>query len=418
MRQSRRQEEGGSWSRTKAVGWTAGLTFVVASSALAFSLTRAAAGRAAFTPAQAFTPLQAMAPPIAAPSSPAAPGSGSGTQLTVSPARAGGPTLAQMVGQKLVVAMKGFTPSADLLGRISRGEIGGVILVGSNIATRAQLTALTQALRGAAAAGGRPPLLIGIDQEGGPVKRISWVPPTISPAQLGATGTASMALSQGAETAAALHALGIDVDFAPVADVPATTASFMYRDHRVFSFDAKRTALLADAFATGLESRGVLPSMKHFPGIGYATRNTDSSVVTIGASRAALAPGLLPYRTAIAHHIPLVMLSNATYKALDPLNAAGWSYAIGFTLLRHELGFTGVTITDSLDGTAHARGVTTSGLAVRAAMAGTDMILTTGSEASSRQIYDALLRAAGQGSIPTTRLRASYSRIVRLKAGL
>jgi len=82
------------------------------------------------------------------------------------------------------------------------------------------------------------------------------------------------------------------------------------------------------------------------------------------------------------------------------------------------LGFTGVTITDSLDGTAHARGVTTSGLAVRAAMAGTDMILTTGSEASSRQIYDALLRAAGQGSIPTTRLRASYSRIVRLKAGL
>jgi beta-N-acetylhexosaminidase len=328
------------------------------------------------------------------------------------------PTLAQLIGQKLVVRMDGVTPSADLLGRIRRGEVGGIILFGPNITTPAALIALTAQLRSAAAAGGQPRLLIAVDQEGGPIKRIPWAPPTLSAPQMGRIGSASIARTQGASTAAALRGLGIDVDLAPVADVPASTSSFMYRAGRTFSFSATRTALLANAFAAGLESGRVAPAMKHFPGIGFATRNTDAYVVTIRASRAALAPGLLPYRTAIAHHIPLVMLSNATYTAYDPRNAAGWSHAIAVTLLRRDLGFTGVTITDSLDGTARARGLWPRVLAVSAARAGTDMILTTGSEASTRGVYATLLRQAQLGSIPRATLQASYNRILALKAGL
>ena len=328
------------------------------------------------------------------------------------------PTLAQLIGEKLVVRMDGVTPSADLLGRITRGEVGGVLLLGFNITTPAALAALTHKLRAAAAAGGRPPLLIAVDQEGGSVKRISWAPPTLSAAQMGRIGSALTAHAQGASTGTALHNLGINVDFAPVADVPASTASFMYRAGRTFSFSAARTAVLADAFASGLESRGVVPTMKHFPGIGYATLNTDAYVVTIRASRAALAPGLLPYRTAIGHHIPLIMLSNATYTAYDTHYAAGWSPAIATTLLRHDLGFTGATITDSLDGTAHARGVSTSLLAVRAAQAGTDMILTTGSEATSRAVFATLLRDAQIGLISKATLDASYNRIIALKKTL
>jgi beta-N-acetylhexosaminidase len=158
--------------------------------------------------------------------------------------------------------------------------------------------------------------------------------------------------------------------------------------------------------------------MKHFPGIGFATRNTDAAVVTIRASKARLAPGLGAYRMAIAHDIPLIMLSNATYGAYDAGNAAGWSHAVSVTLLRHDLGFRGVTITDSLDGTAHARGLSTRRLAVRAAIAGTDMILLTGSEASTRAVYATLLREAMAGSIPKSTLRASYDRILALKARL
>jgi beta-N-acetylhexosaminidase len=331
---------------------------------------------------------------------------------------AGGPTLAQLIGQKLVVRMEGLTPSASLLGRIRHGEVGGIILFGSNITTSTALVALTAKLRAAAAAGGQPPLLIAVDQEGGSVKRIPWAPPTLSPPQMGAIALSSVAYSQGASTGTALRGLGIDVNFAPVADVPVSTASFMYQQGRTFSFSAPRTAALADAFARGLDARGVLPSMKHFPGIGFATRNTDAYVVTITASAAALAPGLLPYRTAIGHDIPMIMLSNATYTAYDARNAAGWSHAISVTLLRHDLGFTGVTITDSLDGTAKARGLWTRVLAISAARAGTDMILTTGSELSTSGVYATLLRQAQEGAIPLATLRASYDRILALKAGL
>jgi beta-N-acetylhexosaminidase len=328
------------------------------------------------------------------------------------------PTLAQLVGQKLVVRMTGTTPSADLLGRIRRGEVGGVILFGSNVTTRTALVALTGTLRAAAAAGGRPHLLVAVDQEGGSIKRIPWAPPTLSAPQMGRLGSSSTARAQGASTGAALHALGINVDFAPVADVPATTSSFMYKAGRTWSFSARATAVLADAFASGLRSRGVAPSMKHFPGIGFATKNTDASVVRIGYSRSRLAPGLRPYQTAIGHAIPMVMLSNATYPAYDSVNAAGWSHAIAVTLLRGDLGFTGVTITDSLSGTAVARGIPTATLASRAAKAGTDMILVTGSEASSRAVYARLLLDAQRGVIARSTLTASYSRILALKAGL
>ena len=328
------------------------------------------------------------------------------------------PTIAQLIGQKLVVRMAGLTPSASLLGRIQRGEVGGVILFGSNVSSVSQVRALTAKLRAAAAAGGRPRLIIAVDQEGGPIKRIPWAPPTISPTEMGQLGLASVALDQGTKTGIALRALGINVDFAPVADVPATTSSFLYRQGRTWSFSVGRTTGLADSFATGLEAGRVIPTMKHFPGLGYATRNTDTSVVTITKSKDVLAQGLRPFERAIGHQVPMIMLSNATYTAYDPGHAAGWSHAIASTLLRHTLGFTGVTITDSLDGTAHARGVTTRSLAFAAVLAGTDMILVTGSELTSAGVFATLVRETTGGHIPLTLLRTSYARILALKATL
>jgi beta-N-acetylhexosaminidase len=326
--------------------------------------------------------------------------------------------LAMLVGQKLVIRMDGKTPSADLLGRIGRGEVGGVILFGPNVTTQAALVALTAQLSAAAQAGGQPRFIIAVDQEGGSIKRIPWAPPTMSPPEMAANGDPAVARNQGESTGAALAGLGINVDLAPVADVPGTTASFMYKDGRTFSFDAAKTAELSDAFAGGLQSAGVVPSMKHFPGIGFAARNTDVYIVAIGGPKSRLGPGLLPYQTAIGHGIPLIMLSNATYNAYDTANGAGWSPAIVEGLLRGELGFAGVTITDSLDGTAHARKVSTKSLAIRAAAAGTDLLLITGSETTSRGVYSTLLAAAQAGTLSTATLEASYARIIALKAGL
>lgn len=328
------------------------------------------------------------------------------------------PSVAQLIGSKLMVAMDGTTPSADLLKRIRQGKIAGVILFGKNITTESALISLTKQLQAAATAGGQPPLLISTDQEGGSVKRLPWAPPTLSPPQMGQLGSAETAGRQGELTGAALLKDGINLDLGPVADVPISTSSFMYQQGRTWSFSAATTTSLADAFAVGLAQGGGLASMKHFPGLGYAIRNTDLNVVTITASKAQLDPGLDPYRGAAAQGLAMVMLSNAWYTAYDRANAAGWSHAIGTTLLRDRLGFTGVTITDSLNGIGEAMGVPAKILANKAAAAGTDMILLTGPEASTSAAYTALVAAANAGTLSRSVLEASYERILALRLAL
>ena len=342
--------------------------------------------------------------------------SGSASDQPPPPAVAGSPTLAQLVGQKLIVAMSGTTPSADLLGRIERGEVGGVILFSFNISTADRLRTLTKKLAQAAAAGGQPRLLIATDQEGGLVKRVTWAPPTLSPPAMGDVGNPSTAESEGQATGHVLRCAGINTNLAPVADVPRSLASFMYERGRTWSFDASLTATLSDAFASGLQAGGNTAVMKHFPGLGFANANTDDFAVTITASKTQLEPELLPYQAAIANGIPMIMLSNATYTAYDSVSAAGWSHAISVGLLRDELGFAGVTITDSLSGTARARGVSATSLARKAAKAGTDMIMLTGSETATKAAYARLLEDAQGGAIPLATLETSYARILALKA--
>ena len=151
----------------------------------------------------------------------------------------------------------------------------------------------------------------------------------------------------------------------------------------------RRTALLADAFAPG-SSQGVVPTMKHFPGSGSRPGTPTRPWSRSRPRRRALAPGLRPYRTAIGHRIPLIMLSNATYPAYDaPQRGRLVARDRGDTAPRSS-GFTGVTITDSLDGTAGARPLDPR-RCLRAAKAGTDMILLTGSEASTRGVFATLL---------------------------
>lgn len=311
--------------------------------------------------------------------------------------------------------MNGRAPSAALIGRARRGEIGGVIVHRWNFSRPAQLRSIARRLQAAAAAGGQPRLLIAVDQEGGSVKTVPWAAPTLAPGRMGSVGTA---FEQGVRTGTALGRLGVNVDFAPVADVPASRASFVYRQGRAWSFDAGTTAALAGAFALGLGQARELATMKHFPGLGFATANTDHAVVRIRASKAQLAAGLTPYRQAVAQRVPLVMLSNAVYVAYDRVHAAGWSRAISTHLLRRGLGFRGVTITDSLDGAARTRRIRPNALAVAAANAGTDLILLTGRESATSAVHAALLRAAQDGRLERASLQASYRRILALKASL
>ena len=171
------------------------------------------------------------------------------------------------------------------------------------------------------------------------MKTVPWLPPTRAP---GATsGRRPMRARTAAPPAPRCSASASTPTLRPSPTFPGSRASAVYRQGRTWSFDAHTTARLATAFAVGLADGHALATMKHFPGLGLATADTDRAVVHITASRSRLEPGLDPYRSAIAAHVPVIMLSNAVYDAYDRTNAAGWSRAIATGLLRNELGFDG-----------------------------------------------------------------------------
>jgi beta-N-acetylhexosaminidase len=327
------------------------------------------------------------------------------------------PTRSQLVGQRLIVAFEGTHAGRGLLARVRAGQVGGVILFSRNIASASQVAALTASLQAAARAGGQPRLIIATDQEGGLVRRIPWAPPNRSAETLGTLPDARSVRS-GSATAAALRALGINVDLAPVADVPAGPSDFIERQHRAFSTNRFTVASHAAAFASGLETGHVWPTLKHFPGLGLATVSTDVALVRITAARHRLTRALLPYQVALRRRLdPVVMLSTAAYPALD-WRAAAWSPPVIHGLLRHTLGFSGVTATDSLDTAAAVRHRPTSAVALRSAEAGADLLLVTGPAATSQRAFTRLMQAARSGALRGSKLTASYDRIRALKSRL
>ena len=323
-----------------------------------------------------------------------------------------GPTLGQLVGQRLLIRMRGPVPSAELLAQIRRGQIGGVVLFGNTIPPGGP-PVLVRQLQAAARAGGQLPLLIAIDQEGGGVKRLPG-PPTKAPSQM---RSAAEALAQGRATGRYLHSLDIGIDLAPVLDVPSSPRSFIAS--RTFSSDAAVVAARGTAFAEGLVQGGVASTAKHFPGLGRLRGNTDLGPGRVLAARTALERDLAPFRAAIRAGTPAVMVGTAAYLAYSPLPAAT-SPEIVTGLLRDELGFRGVTLSDDL-ATKGVRPWFGPGEAtVRAVRAGIDMVYVAGVGGSGgmtvgEQAYAALLRAARAGTISRTELEASYDRIAALK---
>ncbi|HEX6390905.1 MAG TPA: glycoside hydrolase family 3 N-terminal domain-containing protein [Solirubrobacteraceae bacterium] len=282
---------------------------------------------------------------------------GSGSHGERSAALASAADLDRAVGQRIITAIDGVSPNAQLLRLARRGRIGGVILFARNIRSVAQVRRDMRRLQAAAP----HTLLITVDQEGGAVKRFRSLPPTQSPRSM----TVGAAAKQGAATATALRRAGVNVDLAPVADVTNNPRSFLYsRSHR--------SAAATCAFANGLAANGVKPTLKHFPGLSGEV-NTDDARVTLPRPR----PSIAYKRCGGAG---LVMLSNARYRSLGSRPALLERRV--YTLLREMT--KAPTITDSIQAAALAgeRHVST-----RAVRAGVDFILSTGSQRTAEEIW-------------------------------
>ena len=309
-----------------------------------------------------------------------------------------------------MVGLPGTAPDSALLQRIREGRVGAVILFAANIVDRAQLKSLTGAMQRAARQGGNPPLLIAVDQEGGQVKRLANGPPDLSPPQIARTGSTAVASREGRATGNYLKGLGINMDLAPVVDVPTFAGAFIWQQGRAFSFSASAVAKYATAFALGLQSAHAAATAKHFPGVGSASVDTDNKLDELRPTPAQRSAALAPYRALIPRGLDTVMLSTAGFPAYDPSGTpTALSRPIVQGLLRGQLRFRGVTITDAL-GTPTGHDEVTAG--VLAARAGADILLYTDSASGELPALQAALR---RGQISGAEAQASYQRIVALK---
>ena len=309
--------------------------------------------------------------------------------------------LERAAGLLVVLRFKGTSAPAYVLRALRGQRAGGVILFTDNIRSPFQLRALTRSLQ--RAAGDRA--LIMTDQEGGPVRRLPWAAPRASQPDQSAGGTVAAEAAQGASD---LRAVGINVVLAPVADVPDGPGSALAA--RAFSPDPGTAATDVGAAVRAWLAGRVMPTLKHFPGLGAARGNTDRAPVTIAA-----APPLDSFQAGIAAGAPLVMASHALYPALDARNIASQSPAILTGLLREKLGFRGVVITDSLEARAVTSRSPVGVAAVRSVAAGADLALTTGRGSFLRVLRALRARAAADPAF-AARVRESAARVLTLRA--
>jgi len=309
----------------------------------------------------------------------------------------------------VIIAPLRGAPTPSLLARVAAGQVGGVLLLGNGW-TSARTTAAAVARLQAVACRRGSPLLVGVDQEGGPVRRLPWAAPTLAAA---AMGTATEAHAQAAAAAPALRQARVGIDFAPVADTISTPRSFL--GTRSFGSDPSRVAQLASAFVTGLQAGGVAATVKHFPGLGSAVASTDDRAVTISRNAAFLTARLAPFKAAIAAGAKLVMVSNASYPALDQSGVqAVFSHAIVTGLLRDTLGFKGVVVTDALDAGAVAH---VPDAPARALAAGVDLMLYS-ETAASEAGYASLVHDAAASATVRAELSAAVQQVNALKTWL
>jgi len=295
--------------------------------------------------------------------------------------------LKRLLGQRLMVRMEALTDG--LQRRARRGEIGGVVLFPPDGTTPEQVRSQLDRLQVAALKGGNPPLLVLVDQEGAEVRRFPDGPPAIPPRSLRFIGGAEAARLEGRATGRFLRGTGVNVDLAPVLDVPESELSFIFS--RAYGLEAEGVATPGAGFIRGLLLEDVAATAKHFPGLGRAPFNTDASSATVDATRELLKTDLKPFKAAIEAGVPIVMVGSALYSAYDDSVQAVRSAQIVQGELRDRLGFTGVVMSDDLEAPAITSTVTPAAAALDAARAGVDLLLFAATGGSSR-------KPASQGS--------------------
>jgi beta-N-acetylhexosaminidase len=330
-----------------------------------------------------------------------------------------GMSLAQKLGQLILVEYLGNSyQGSGLQTMIMQQYVGGFMYQESNSNfdapddTVSSVAAFSQqAMQDASI-----PLLIATDQEGGLVNRLyrfhGYLP---SAQEMAASGDPQYAQAQGAQDAQWMEQLGMNTDLAP--DVDVQTVSPPILETRMFGSDPQTVATYAGAFLQGLQTNGVAGCLKHFPGLGAITSDPHTGLPTVNRSLSDLEQiDLAPYRLMIQQDQPaMIMATDVLMPAIDPTLPAELSPNAITGVLRDELGYKGVVITDGLYMDGISERWSLSQAAVLAIMAGDDMVEGPYTPAQVANVVAALQQALQQGQLTIDRINQSVARILLLK---
>jgi len=303
---------------------------------------------------------------------------------------------------------------ADLLARSA-----GAILFRRNIKNAGQLRALTDAIRSLRPADGTAPI-IALDQEGGPVSRLAGIGTTTPAAMaLGAAADPSLTKTTYRLVGDELAALGVNVDLAPVADLNDDPANPVIGTRSFGDAPIAVSAHVRAAIA-GLHAAGIAATAKHFPGHGDTRVDSHLDLPVISRTLTQLRMGeLIPFAGAIAEGVDLIMTAHILFPAVEAeALPATLSSKILSGLLREDLGFGGVIVTDCMEMRAIADRFTPGEAAIRAVAAGADLVLFSHTVELARAARDALAVAIADGTLPEQRVRESLDRITALRRRL
>ncbi|MGH8071129.1 MAG: beta-N-acetylhexosaminidase [Candidatus Entotheonellia bacterium] len=328
-------------------------------------------------------------------------------------------SLAEKVGQLFMVGIEGTEVTPELAAWMATYGWGGVIIFGRNVESPAQLLFLTQGLQAAAQARGHLPLLIAVDQEGGRVARLKApFTPFPTAAKVGQMGSERLAYHVGDAIATELRAVGINMDMAPVLDVLTNPANTVIGD-RAFGTDPQCVARQGVACMRGLHAAGVLAVGKHFP--GHGDTRLDSHVALPDSKRTVAqlqACELLPFQEAIAAGLQAIMTAHVIYKAWDPHQPATLSSSILSGILREEMRFSGVIISDDLGMAAVSETLPWEEVPLRALRAGVDLLLICHHRQRQEQAYARVLSAVQHGELPEALVDRAVARVHACKSRL
>lgn len=324
-------------------------------------------------------------------------------------------TLEEKIGQLVLVGMEGYEVNENISNLIKSYKVGGVILYGKNVRDSSQLTSLISSLKSANSSN-KPPLFISVDEEGGPVSRnpkeVKKIP---SARSIGIKGDGELAFQLGRQLATTLKTFGYNMNFAPVLDIDSNPKNPVIGD-RSYGNTAETVSAMGIKVMKGIESEGIIPVIKHFPGHGDTAVDSHIGLPIINHSLERLNNfEIVPFKHAIDEEADVVMVAHILLSKLDSGYPASMSREVIENMLRDQLGFEGVIITDDMTMGAIVKNYSIENAAIQSIKAGVDILLVGHGYENALATLNIIKSEVDKGNITVERIDESVYRILRLK---